>query len=655
VTDLSDNEVIKDQERRQWLENCVPFLVILAFAVLLLNRLFFWIYHPLLVWTDQSVYLEIAQLILQGKIPYRDVFDFNPPLIMYLNVIPVLVSNLLRVPAALGLSLTILLLNAFSCLFAALLVYKNSAVGKSLVLYSLIFFFGIYGQGLDTDMGQREHVFLLLYLPFFIARGLIWTGGDISRSQSIFVGLMAGLGLALKPQFVFCAALAELGFFIQYPRPRLFLRCENVSVLSVFLLYAVCFFILPQQARDNFFYQALPIYSWGNLWSLKSLMHMIGSESYGLQPFLNFISATCLAFFMRNKSPWILPLTFFTCGAFFNYFQGGQSWTYRLLPMAFGAYMLYGVELGIVLSSILQRFNSMVLLRLALAAALLLAISYSSAVSAMGVAAESSDKARFDLTQLSLGYFGSNPRSDLSPIFFCILANTSPQDTVLHLGTPIAPGFPAILQSGRRSASRYLYCFLVWLEEAKEKSGKKTFDQLEQKILANYGADITYNKPVLIMVQDLPMQNILSRYNFFENYMQGYSLIGKTSGHSIYKYTGSSGLFVQSDSSKIERQVIAILAGEKTVEQVAEDNNWDKKQLLVWVEKARQGLVDALSDRVGDKEQELQDEIKRLGDRIFDLNQQSEQLKLQIDALQKREDSRLPSGETLHVVPTLHR
>ena len=175
-------KLARDQEleaaRRRICNILALSVLALSFLILLFNRLIFWLYHPLFVWTDQSVYLEIAQLILQGKIPYLDVFDFNPPLIMYLNVIPVLVSKALHVPAPLGLSLTIIFLSAFSCASAAWLAFKNRMVCSPIVLFSLIFFFcPLPTQGLDTDMGQREHIFMLLYLPFLIGRGADLDGG----------------------------------------------------------------------------------------------------------------------------------------------------------------------------------------------------------------------------------------------------------------------------------------------------------------------------------------------------------------------------------------------------------------------------------------------------------------------------------------------
>ena len=57
-------------------------------------KLSFIFLHPLAISPDQALYLESGKLILQGRVPYLDFFDLNLPLIMYLNVIPVVVANL---------------------------------------------------------------------------------------------------------------------------------------------------------------------------------------------------------------------------------------------------------------------------------------------------------------------------------------------------------------------------------------------------------------------------------------------------------------------------------------------------------------------------------------------------------------------------------
>ncbi|MBK7841277.1 MAG: hypothetical protein IPJ49_27065 [Candidatus Obscuribacter sp.] len=77
-------------------ERVILVLLLLSFILIVTYKLIFWALHPLNVSADQSVYLQCGELILQGKVPYRDFFDFNPPLIMYINVIPVALAHLMH-------------------------------------------------------------------------------------------------------------------------------------------------------------------------------------------------------------------------------------------------------------------------------------------------------------------------------------------------------------------------------------------------------------------------------------------------------------------------------------------------------------------------------------------------------------------------------
>ncbi|HMY02717.1 MAG TPA: hypothetical protein PKA48_05155, partial [Candidatus Obscuribacter sp.] len=81
------------------LRNQIPvFMVALGLLLLSGANFLYWSMHPLSISADQSVYVQSGLLLLQGKVPYLDFFDFNPPLIVYLNVIPVLVARALALP-----------------------------------------------------------------------------------------------------------------------------------------------------------------------------------------------------------------------------------------------------------------------------------------------------------------------------------------------------------------------------------------------------------------------------------------------------------------------------------------------------------------------------------------------------------------------------
>ncbi|MGE5532346.1 MAG: hypothetical protein ACM3VW_09545 [Bacteroidota bacterium] len=54
--------------------------------------------HPDRVNHDSAQHLQIGQMILHGAVPFIDVYDTNPPLIMYLSAIPAGIAQALGVP-----------------------------------------------------------------------------------------------------------------------------------------------------------------------------------------------------------------------------------------------------------------------------------------------------------------------------------------------------------------------------------------------------------------------------------------------------------------------------------------------------------------------------------------------------------------------------
>ncbi len=70
-------------------------LLLLVFVRLLTFPLLF----PLQISPDQSMFVAIGELLLQGKRLYVDVFDVNPPLAFYVHMVPAMVSRLFIIPA----------------------------------------------------------------------------------------------------------------------------------------------------------------------------------------------------------------------------------------------------------------------------------------------------------------------------------------------------------------------------------------------------------------------------------------------------------------------------------------------------------------------------------------------------------------------------
>ena len=65
------------------------FLIIGLLALVILTFL-----RPLDLNVDSTMYLEIGRYLLEGRLPYVDYIELNPPLIHYISVIPVFFADM---------------------------------------------------------------------------------------------------------------------------------------------------------------------------------------------------------------------------------------------------------------------------------------------------------------------------------------------------------------------------------------------------------------------------------------------------------------------------------------------------------------------------------------------------------------------------------
>ncbi|HMX47169.1 MAG TPA: hypothetical protein PLC15_01480 [Candidatus Obscuribacter sp.] len=625
------------------LRNQIPvFMVALGLLLLSGANFLYWSMHPLSISADQSVYVQSGLLLLQGKVPYLDFFDFNPPLIVYLNVIPVLVARALALPLPMGLNMTVMTLNVISTLFSAFILYRYAAQCRPAVrlveMLPVLAMYAAFTQALVTDFGQREHLFTIAFMPFFVLRGLRHAGASPSRLISCLSGLLAGLLMSLKPQFFLIWFFSELGFLCQGVQSFRFpstvkpaIAPELLALLLPAFVYALSFFFLPRQALKVFFDVALPIYLFGNNWGARSFMPMLVGGDLFAWPFYQFLAGALIYTVLRRESIWLSPLLMICLASLFNYLSGGQAWTYRLLPFSLYSKLLLALEVSVLLRFLYDRFKEGFRQTGALASAVFLLCSGYLSSRFIAESVEElvgAEGEAFDLKVI--GYSGTNIRSELDPTFFCMVENSHLGDKVLYIGSGIRPGYPAQLQCGRRPGSRYLYGYpLTMLDQARENRPDLTarFKALEARVVAELGEDISKNKPLLVFVQRCPTGLLLAPYHFISRYLQNYSLIGEVDGAGVYKLTGSKVDLKKYSVGEREAMVLQVICGQKTTSEVATEKGLPVRLVEDWVERARSGMRSNLDDRTLDERGLLKLKIEELNSEIWQLNRQVDKLR----------------------------
>jgi hypothetical protein len=188
---------------------------------------------------DMAFLLYAAGRVLDGARLYRDVVEINPPMIIALNLPPVLLGRALGVNDVLVYRvLTVAGMAGGLWLIARLsrrLAPRDEVLSGGLLILSGFVLLLLPG----VDFGQREHLLAALVLPYVVACMARAVSRPVSPAMGVVVGALAGAGFALKPQFVVLWPVMEAYFGLRSrPRgPRG--SAESGAIAGVLLLYGL--------------------------------------------------------------------------------------------------------------------------------------------------------------------------------------------------------------------------------------------------------------------------------------------------------------------------------------------------------------------------------------------------------------------------------
>jgi hypothetical protein len=106
--------------------------------------------------------------------------------------------------------------------------------------------------------GQREHIFMLAYVPWLCCREARHRGKAVPRAFAMLLGLIAGPFVLLKPHFFGLLIALEVWMLCRSRRFSVLLAPEFVAVVAWSLVYAGHFAVIPSAMREAFFFQVVP-------------------------------------------------------------------------------------------------------------------------------------------------------------------------------------------------------------------------------------------------------------------------------------------------------------------------------------------------------------------------------------------------------------
>lgn len=192
---------------------------------------------------DTAWYLYVAQGLLNGGELYRDFVEVNPPLGIWLTVPVVMLSlatGFAPVETLYGVFFATTVLTSLLVQRYLAMIQGVSGLLKGLILSLLVAAF-LFIPG--PSFGQREHLLVLLFMPWFMLRAVRSQGAHVTAAESAFVGLLGAAAICLKPHAVFAPLALEVLLLLRGRNLRAVFAPENLAATVFAAFYGVAIVI----------------------------------------------------------------------------------------------------------------------------------------------------------------------------------------------------------------------------------------------------------------------------------------------------------------------------------------------------------------------------------------------------------------------------
>lgn len=210
---------------------------------------------------DDGMFLHCGELLVEGYLPYVGYVELNPPMVHYVHAIPALLARWLGFPAPTVFLLCVLALVVYSARAVFRMAslpgtpYSRPAVlflTACWITYTLVI-------ALALGFGQREHLFMLVCMPWVYCRIARHEGREVPFAASLVLGIVAGPFILFKPHFCVMVALLEMWMLFRSRRFHTLLLPESVIVAAWTAAYLVHFLFVPAEMRQAFWNRWMPL------------------------------------------------------------------------------------------------------------------------------------------------------------------------------------------------------------------------------------------------------------------------------------------------------------------------------------------------------------------------------------------------------------
>jgi hypothetical protein len=464
--------------------------------------------HPTRICAEAAMALDAARHLCLGKVPYNGCFVFDEPLAIIVRVFPALAAFILHVHPIPVLSLFVLFIFALSAFLLVEILKPACSRFGALNCTLLIFAYGLLTINFRFEFGQNEHLFVLLYAPYVMARLVRNYGLKVEKKIASLAGVLCLISLGVAIHLWLFLLLFEMYIFAdgklagRNAEGGLYRGAPEVRALFVTAM-VVCLFLLPVWPSYFQDYLKLALAS-QNMFHIDLYYQTLSPDRRDVLYWFTF--AFVLGTALRSSCEILMPLLVNCLTAFILYLIWQDGSSHSLIPLNAFVCLVLAIELSLVVSWAWKRFHPAGKeLTQRSAATLLFVLCITPAL--IGTAWQCTQVSFKDFKSLgSIDYLGYFNREDMAVFSDLIESNSHPKDEIFILSYWPRPAYPAILQMHREQASRYL-CgssirILSQLKEERSNMFLHLLKGSEARIFQNLVKDVLEKQPSFLVIQN---------------------------------------------------------------------------------------------------------------------------------------------------------
>ncbi len=286
----------------------------------------YWIQTHTYLHKDLAIILDTAEKMLQGETYGHDIFEPNPPLIFYLNMLPIAITKLTGIKIIYTLRfylISLIFISSVSSFYLFKKIFQPSTRMARIMFYALSFIFLLLPSG---AFGQREHLMVVFSTPYILLAVCRLSNLSVPQYFAFLMGLMAGIGFSIKPFFLPIYCLIELFFIYKERNFWGWVRIESITALSFILLYNISVLLFCPVYLHMILPLWMPYYS-GIIKPWKIVLTYPYFVLCCITPFLFFIAHTKTKYTLLHS---LLMVTLI--GDLISFLIPRVTWYYHIYP-----------------------------------------------------------------------------------------------------------------------------------------------------------------------------------------------------------------------------------------------------------------------------------------------------------------------------------